>query len=145
MKFGIRLSHHTAVVLLHDAVVFGTAFLATGILDGAHNLTREALAAAAITAVKVAMRSLFPAPAALVDLEQFVAGVLAARAMPASAVAPVGVPTPVTVVVPAPAPVVAPVAVLPDPVVPIEPAPVDAPAPVVVAPAPVVETSALAA
>lgn len=72
-KFRFRVSHRVAVEAVHDLLLFIGAFVATGVLDRP-GMNRQALVAAAITALRVVVRGLLPTPVesavekALVDL-----------------------------------------------------------------------------
>lgn len=60
-KFRFHISHRVAVEAVHDLVLFIGAFVATGVLDQP-GVSKQALVAAAVTALRVTLRGLLPAP-----------------------------------------------------------------------------------
>lgn len=59
----LHLSSRVQALVLHDVALFVSAFLATDVLAADH-LTVSVVVAAAVTALKVALRQLVPVPAA---------------------------------------------------------------------------------
>jgi hypothetical protein len=60
-KLRFRVSHRVAVEAVHDLLLFIGAFVATGVLDQP-SVDKQALVAAAVTALRVVLRGLIPAP-----------------------------------------------------------------------------------